>query len=333
MEIRKFSLNNDKHRLEFTNIGASLMKWETINRSGEFVDIVLGFNNPEHYMDNPAAFGAIVGRYANRIETGKFFLNDESYQLEQNNGIHHIHGGSKNFGTQIWELTTQKDQEISFSLESPHMEAGYPGNLSIQVKYILSADGELKILYTANSDRDTICNLTNHSYINLSGESSGEVYKDHHFQINASHFLPVDSESIPTGVYQSVENTIMDLRKSQKLQFDQFEKNLLFVHTKAYDHNFILGNEKMMRHATSVYSESTGITLDCYTNKPGLQFYLACFLEDIKSKTGSDYKPYHAFCLEAQHFPDSPNKHYFPSSILRANETYKQETIYKVYCD
>ncbi|MDA9773996.1 galactose mutarotase [Saprospiraceae bacterium] len=329
-KIVSLTLSNSKHAIQLTNVGASLMSWKVISKNQKEIDVILGFSRAGDYLKDHPFFGSVVGRYANRIAEGKFELNGTAYDLELNNKGNHLHGGSRNFGTRIWEVKSQNEYQVIFSLESENLDANYPGNLSIEVKYTLSSKGELHIECEAICDKDTICNLTNHAYFNLSGESHGEIFDDHEFQIKASHFLPIDETSIPTGVYQSVENTLMDFRNQRKIDKSTLYKAPYFELTRAYDHNFVLGRNRKMRHAANVKSVTSGIMLDCYTDKPGMQFYLACFLEGFKSKQGIEYVPFGAFCLEAQFFPDSPNKNYFPSSILRAHETYRQHTIYKL---
>jgi len=306
------------------------MSWEVLQADGTFLDIVLGFDQAKDYQNNAHGLGSIIGRYSNRIALGEFKLIDQIYKLENNDGNHHLHGGSTHFGTKTWLVSEIKDNQIAFELTSQHLESGYPGNMNISVVYSLTIDGALHIDYNAISDQDTLCNLTNHVYFNLSGESNGNVSKDHFFQINASHFLPTNQESIPTGVYQHVENTEMDLRDLRKLNLKSFDQDPLFMFTRSYDHNFVLGRTRKMRHGAHISTEKNSLAMDYYTNKPGVQFYLACFLEVSEAKENKTYHPFDGFCLESQFFPNSPNMNYFPSAFLKAGEKYNQKTIYKI---
>ena len=327
-EIKEFTLSNDTSTIKITNIGASIMSWEIDLHSNKKLDVILGFHEPARYLDKHPSFGCIVGRYANRIAKGAFKLNNKLYQLELNNGQNHIHGGNKRFSQQIWDTVSFSDSHVALQYFSEDGESNYPGNLEVSVMYTLTNDNELIIEYHAKSDQDTICNLTNHAYFNLNGESSGNIL-NHDFQINSSHFLPINKEGIPTGVVQSVSNTVMDFQQSRKIDIQDFEDKLL-KGTLGYDHNYVLPKSKELKLAAEVVGEKSGLKLECYTDQPGLQFYIGNNLSGISSKQGITYMPYQGFCLEAQLYPDSPNHSHFPSPILRAEEIYQQKTSYKI---
>lgn len=326
--IKSFFLENRDSKVELLNWGATIKSWLVQDGQGNKIDIVLGFNENQRYQEKHPSFGCIVGRYANRIAKGTFTLNGVQYHLDINNGPNHLHGGIERFGNKIWNVVKQEPHSITFSYESPAGESNYPGKMLVLVSYFLSNDNELIIEYQAESDEDTICNLTNHCYFNLNGESNGTVL-DHSFQIHAQHFLPTDDESIPTGVIQAVDDTVMDFRKSRRIDSDHFNTPLLDK-TNGYDHNYVLGRTTSERLAATVTSERSRLRLECYTDQPGVQFFTANGLSDLANKNGGEYIPYSGFCLEAQHFPDSPNHAHFPSPILRKGESYTQKTTYKV---
>lgn len=326
--IRSYTLQNRDSKIEILNWGATLKSWKVKNSEGREIDVVLGFNDNERYQQKHPSFGCVVGRYANRIAKGRFTLNGKEYQLDVNNGPNHLHGGMERFGNRIWDVVRHDENTLELSYISPSGESHYPGRLNISITYKLSEDNTFSIEYLASSDEDTICNLTNHTYFNLGGESSDSIL-DHKFQINATHFLPTDVESIPTGVYQAVEGTVMDFLKPRTINTVDFQDPLL-VNTKGYDHNYVLSRTKSYRLAASVISNESNLKLDCYTDQPGLQFFTANGLSDIPNKSGESYSPYSGFCLEAQLFPDSPNQAHFPSPILRKGENYTQKTAYRI---
>lgn len=326
--LQTIELSNNKSKVTITNLGASLMSWEIKNRIGELIDIVLGFNKAEQYYEKHPSFGSTVGRYANRIAKGQFYLNGKLVQLDVNNGPNHLHGGLERFGARLWNIDSQTATKVIFSYTSPDGESHFPGTLKIQLSYELTQNNELVLSYLGESDKDTICNLTNHAYFNLEGESSGDIF-NHEFEIKASHFLPTDKTSIPTGVYQHVQNTVMDFRTLRKIIKSDFSDPIL-SETLGYDHNYVISRNRTFKHASTALSRKSGLQLDCYTDKPGLQFYIANTLPPLTSKLNKTYQPYQGFCFEAQFFPDSPNKSYFPSPFLKKGEKYEQRTVYKV---
>ena len=275
----------------------------------------------------------MVGRYGNRIAKGTFKLNDKSYHLATNNGENHLHGGVKGFNNVVWDVVQKSDSIIEFSRISRDMEEGYPGNLNVKVKYTLNQSNALKIEYTAITDMPTVVNLTHHSFFNLNGAGNGNI-NDHILQINASKFTPIDKGLIPTGELMEVRGTPFDFRKPKPIGQDLEISNQQLEFGMGYDHNFVLNqevdNKEGLLFAAKVIDPKSGRSMKIYTNEPGLQFYGGNFLngKDI----GKDHKPYmyrSAFCLETQHFPNSPNQPNFPSTTLNPGEEYYSVCVYQ----
>lgn len=319
--IDLYTLKNG-HGVEVSIItyGGAIVSLKTPDRNGNLGDIVLGFESLDEYATNPRYFGALIGRHANRIAGGKFSLNGVDYQLPQNNGTNHLHGGFRGFDKRVW---TAKDDDNVLHLNyfSKDGEEGYPGNLNAFVDYTL-LDNELRIDYRATTDRDTIVNLTNHSYFNLHGEGT---ILDHELTLNADHFTPVSEELIPTGEIKSLAGTPMDFRKGKAIGSDIKDV------AGGYDHNFVLNNwDGSLRSAARLYDAVTGRVLEILTTEPGMQFYSGNFLDgSFSGKNGFVYEKYTGLCLEPQHFPDAPNHPNFPSTVLRAGEEYTQTSIYR----
>lgn len=326
-EVDLFLLENDNDiKVKITNFGGIISHLIIPDKNSNPTDVVLGFDSLKAYLGKHPYFGAIVGRYANRIKNGEFSLNGRKYELIKNNGNSHLHGGTVGFDKKVWAARTEKtSDEVSLILSytSIDMEEGYPGNMKIEVIYSLNNDNELITDYIASSDRDTIINLTNHSYFNLNGDG-GEIL-DHKLKLDCSFYTPVDSTSIPTGEILSVKGTPFDFRK-QKLIGQDWDKM-----ENGYDHNFVLNGEAgRLNWFGEVVSEKTGIIMHVATTEPGVQLYTANYVENIKGKNSQVYNKNSAFCLETQHFPDSPNKPHFPSVVLREGEVYTQKTIFRV---
>ncbi|MCX7725416.1 MAG: galactose mutarotase [Chitinispirillaceae bacterium] len=330
-EAKLYTLTNSKGAsVSLTNYGAAVVSILVPDRKGNFKDIALGFNSVDGYLseDNPF-FGSTIGRYANRIARGRFSLNGKTYTLAINNGVNHLHGGLKGFDKILWttEKFTLDSNKISFSYLSVDGEEGYPGNLEVIVTFEWTDDNKLKIDYKASSDADTIVNLTNHTYFNLEGNGS---IVDHILQINANFYTPVDETQIPTGEIISVKNTPFDFTTPTRIgdRIDDFS-NEQMRYGGGYDHNFVLNSNGSLSHVAMVYSSKSGIKLDVFTTEPGMQFYsgnnINCKRE---GKNGIVYKKRDGFCLETQHFPDSPNKPHFPSVVLRKGAIFKSTTIY-----
>ncbi|MBC7474530.1 MAG: galactose mutarotase [Candidatus Sericytochromatia bacterium] len=327
-----YTLKNNKNtEIKITNYGGIVTSIILPDKKGNISDIVLGFDNLQEYVKNSPYFGSIVGRYGNRIAKGVFHLNGKTYKLATNNGVNHLHGGKVGFDKVIWNAKKFESKEgkgLELNYTSKDGEEGYPGNLKINVKYVLTDNNELKIYYQANTDKTTIINPTNHSYFNLFG--SGDILSNK-LMINANYYTPIDSVSITTGKLEKVAGTPFDFRKPKYIGKNINDKNTQLSYGKGYDHNFVLnGKIGKLKLAATVTESKSGRKMEMYTTEPGLQFYSGNFLDgSFKGKNEQVYKNRYGFCLEAQHYPDSPNKPSFPTTVLKPNQTYKQLTIYK----
>jgi len=334
INIDQFLLKNQNGmEINAINYGGIITSWKAKDRNGNYKDIVPGFNNLYEYEANSPYFGAIIGRYGNRIAKGKFTLNEENYTLALNNDENHLHGGLKGFDKVVWdakEVVNDSSASLVLSYVSKDMEEGYPGNLRIQVIYTLDNNDELSVKYQAVSDKTTIINLTQHSYFNLSADFNKNIL-DHEIVINADSFLPIDSTLIPTGEIRNVSGTSFDFRKPKKVgeEINTLNKQLMFGN--GYDHCWVLNNQDQgLRFVASAYDSETGRLLEIFSDQPGIQFYSGNFLDGtLKSKIGGTYDFRSGFCLETQHYPNSPNENNFPSVILRPEEKYVTETIFK----
>jgi aldose 1-epimerase len=319
-EVYLYTLTNELgYAVSIINYGGAITGLKTPDRNGVFGDIALGFETLDDYVRNPRYFGALIGRHANRIAEGRFTLNGVEYQLGRNNGANHLHGGFNGFDKRVW--TVEEDGNVlHLSYLSKDGEEGYPGNLEAFVDYRLSGN-ELSIEYRASTDKDTIVNLTNHSYFNLKG--AGTIL-DHELTLNADGFTPVSTDLIPTGEIKSVTGTPMDFCGGKKIGA---ELNL----AGGYDHNFVLNDwDGSLRTAARLYESTTGRVLEILTTEPGIQFYSGNFLDgSFVGKKGVVYEKYTGLCLEPQHFPDAPNHLNFPSTVLRPGEEYKHTTIFR----
>jgi aldose 1-epimerase len=311
--------------------GGIVVSLKAPDRQGKLADVVLGYETLEDYLKNNPYFGSIIGRYGNRIGKGRFSLNGKQYTLPTNNGENTLHGGIKGFDKVVWkakEVNSKDGVGLSLSYLSKDGEQGFPGNLSVTVVYTLTNKNELKIEYFATTDKTTVVNLTNHSYFNLAGE--GSILR-HELMINAGRFTPVDSGLIPTGELRSVKGTPMDFTQSAVIgaRIDHPDEQLTFG--RGYDHNWVLDNAAgKLSLAARAYEPVSGRVMEISTTEPGLQFYSGNFLDgSISGKGGQLYKHRYGFCLETQHFPDSPNKPGFPSTVLKPGERYQTTTIYK----
>lgn len=328
-----FVLRNKKGmKVGITNYGGRIVSWLAPDHNGNFDDIVPGFDSIGGYLEaNEVYFGALIGRYGNRIAEGEFELNGQQYELATNDGPNHLHGGPNGFHDVVWEAEQLDEQHLVLSYFSEDREEGYPGNLSVQVQYILTRDNELKIDYTAVTNDSTVINLTNHAFFNLGGAASGSI-NDHQLTISGSRYTPVDSTLIPTGEIASVENTPFDFTTSKAIGEELSEENTQLSYGKGYDHNFVLDKDRdqSLTKAARVSDPGSGRTLDIFTTEPGIQFYGGNFLDG--SDTGKEGEPYEhrtAFCLEPQHFPDSPNQADFPSTVLEAGKIYHSLSVYR----
>jgi aldose 1-epimerase len=316
------------------NYGGIIQSIRVPDRDGKLADIVLGHETAEGYMPNPPYFGAIVGRYANRIANGTFTLDGQTYTLPKNDGPNTLHGGlTKTFDKVLWESQPLKDKNgVSFTYLSKDGEEGFPGNLKVTVTYVLTDGNALIITYDATTDKATPINVSQHSYFNLKGEGNGDIL-DHEIMINADKFTPVDKNLIPTGELRPVKGTPFDFTKSTKIgaRIDDNYEQLVLGH--GYDHNFVLNHKPEQNGlvlAARVNEASSGRVLEVWTTQPGVQFYSGNFLDGtITGKEGHVYKRRYGFCLETQHFPDSPNHPDFPTTILKPGEKFHQETVFK----
>ncbi len=290
-------------------------------------DVVLGFNTLEEYLPTPGSIGITVGRYANRIADGKFTLNGVEYDVGCNeNGKTHLHGGVKGFDKYVWTITDVTDTSVMFRLVSPDGDMGYPGTMTADVCYTVEDNNTLAISYRAVCDKDTVVNLTNHSYFNLNGYDGGDIL-DTELYINADTYLPVDEKLIPTGERRTVEGTAFDFRTAKPISRDIEKDDEQLRIGKGYDHNFCLGDSLKYRHAVSAYAPRTGIRMDCYTNEPGVQLYTGNMLS-VDFGKGGPLSKHQGFCLETQHYPDSPNQPSFPTTVLKAGDIFESITRY-----
>lgn len=313
-----------------TNYGGRLVSVMMPDKNGKMTDVVLGYDNVKQYVDTDGNYGALIGRYGNRIAQGKFSLDDADYQLPQNNNGHCLHGGPEGYHTRMWDAKQLNDQSVELTYLSKDGEAGFPGNLDIKVIYTLTDDNAVDIKYEATTDKKTVVNLTNHSYFNLSGVPGSQIL-DHQIMINADTYTPVDSLLIPTSELPLVEGTPMDLRQPIVIgsQIDGLFEQL--VRGRGYDHNWVLNSKGDINTlAAKAYSPVSGIGMEVYTNEPGVQFYAGNFMEGTDTgKHGVKYPHRGALCLETQHYPDSPNQPSFPSTVLNPGEKYTSECVYK----
>lgn len=335
--IDLYLLSNKKGmEVSLTNFGATIVSLRVPDGAGKSADVVLGFDTLEGYETGKAYFGATVGRYANRIAGGKFPLDGKTYNLPKNNGENTLHGGTIGFDKRVWkarEIAEKGGAAVEMSYLSPDGEEGFPANLSVKVVFTLPADrNELKIDYSATTDKDTVLNLSNHSYFNLAGEGNGDIL-DHVLTLHAKKFTPVDSALIPTGELREVAGTPMDFTNATaigKRIGDNYEQLIL---GKGYDHNWVLaasGGGKGLTLAAEAYDTKSGRKLEVLTTEPGVQFYSGNFLDgSAKGKGGKAYAQRAAFCLETQHFPDSPNHPNFPTTVLKPGAVFSSHTIFR----
>jgi aldose 1-epimerase len=318
--------------MKVINYGGIITSLAMPDRHGKMEDIVLGYDSLEDYLTASPYFGALIGRYGNRIAKGKFSLDGKEYTLAVNNGANHLHGGIKGFDKVIWTAQQQHaDEGVALRLTylSKDMEEGYPGNLNVEVVYTLTDRNELKIDYKAATDKKTIVNLTQHTYFNLTAGKQDIL--SHNLTINADRFLPVDKTLIPTGALKPVDNTPFDFRKPMMVGKRIGEKDEQLKFGNGYDHCWVLNAAKDgMNNAATLYDSISGREMVVYTTEPGLQFYSGNFLDGSnKGKNNIVYNFRTGLCLETQHFPDSPNKPAFPTVVLNPGETYTSQTVYK----
>jgi aldose 1-epimerase len=309
-------------------LGATLVSLTAADKNGKFADVVLGYDDVASYVDNSCYFGCTVGRIANRIKDAKFKLDGKEYKLTANSGKHQLHGGNIGFGRVVWKAEPFENnggQGVLFKHLSPDGEEGYPGNLDVRVTYTLTDDDELKIEYVAVTDKTTVVNLTNHSYFNLAGHDCGCDILSHQLQINSDTVTESDSDLIPTGKLLKVENTAFDFRKPKAIGADIKKLD------NGYDINYVLNKKSPaeLSFTAKVVEPNSGRVMELFTTEPAVQFYTGNFLNGVKGKSGAVHNKQTAFCLETQHYPDSPNQPKFPSVVLKQGETYRHLTVHK----
>ena len=334
--VEIFTLTNaSKMEVRVINYGAIIVSIRVPDRAGQFDDVVLGHDNLEGYVSRSRFFGAVAGRYANRIAGARFSLDGQEYKLAANNGPNSLHGGTKGFDKVVWAASiaqpTAAGPGVTFSYTSADGEEGFPGRLQATVTYRLSAANELSVEYGATTDKPTVVNLTQHSYFNLAGHGSGPV-TDHNLRINADRYTPVNSTLIPTGDIASVNGTPLDFRTPAFIGARIDAEDPQIKIGGGYDHNFVLnraaGSTNLV-HAAWLHHSGYGRTLDVFTTEPGIQVYTSNNLQNVTGKGGATYGRRAAICLETQHYPDSPNQPKFPSTVVRPGTPYSSRTVFK----
>lgn len=323
--------NHNGMEAAFTNYGGRVVSLLVPDKNGKMTDVVDGFNSVEGYEKSTSPYyGATIGRYGNRIAKGQFTLEGKKYQLSVNNGVNTLHGGKKGFQDVVWDADQLNDSTVQFSYLSKDMEMGFPGNLKVKVTYSLTGDNGLKCEYEATTDKQTVVNLTNHSYFNLNGEGSGTIL-NHTVQIFADKYNPVDTGWIPLGPIADVKGTPLDFTTPTTIGARINDNNQQLKNAKGYDHNFVLNGTKVngLNHAATVTGDKSGIVMNVYTQEPGLQFYSGNFMDGTNTfndNSKDDYRT--AFAMETQHFPDSPNEPAYPSTVLKPGQVYKTYSVY-----
>lgn len=331
-EVFSYVLDNEKNiRAEILTYGGIVRRLCVKGKNGEYTDVVLGRDTLDEYMKNDGYFGALVGRHANRIYRGKFTINNTEYSVAINNGKNSIHGGVKGFDKYVWDVVETRDDEnpsITLSIVSPDGDEGFPGKLEVSVQYSVNEKNGLEIHYEAVSDKDTVVNLTNHSYFNLNGAGNGDIL-NHTLQMNCNFFTPNSEECMPYGEILSVKNTPFDFTEEKFVGRDINSSDSQIKSFKGYDHNFIIDGYGF-RKAATLKGDKTGITMDVYTDKPGVQLYTGNYIDtNRKCKDGKIYINHAALCLETQFFPNSTSFPHFPGPFLKKGEKYNFTTEYR----
>lgn len=333
-EVLQYTLSNEAGMsIDIITYGGIITSWTAPDKSGNYQNIALGYDNLEQYLESTPYFGALIGRYGNRIAKGQFSLGGESYQLATNDGSNHLHGGPKGFDKVVWTAETQESGDavsLILSYLSEDMEEGYPGNLNTKVTYTLTADNELRVAYEATTDKTTVVNLTQHTYFNLTGDFTQDIL-EHEVMLNADAYLPVDETLIPTGELRPVAGTPFDFREAKAIGAEIEAENTQLERGNGYDHCWVLNNQGSMRKVASAYEPNSGRLLEIFSDEPGIQLYTGNFLDGTLPMAGGEgtYAFRTGFCLETQHYPDSPNQPDFPSVTLEPGETYQTTTRFK----
>jgi aldose 1-epimerase len=335
-EVHSWALENGGTRLKVLSYGGIVQSLEIPDREGRYANVSLGFETIEDYVAGSPYFGALIGRYGNRIAEGRFTLDGESHQVAVNDGANSLHGGAQGFDRCVWDVepfTEGSDVGLYLYRTSADGEMGYPGTLTTKVTYTLTRHGDWRVDYQATTDRTTVVNLTSHVYWNLAGESSGSIH-DHELEIAASRYTPVDPGLIPTGELAEVAGTPFDFRRTKTVGEDLRTAHQQLLYSKGIDHNYVLdkGITGEPEHVATLKDPSSGRTMKIATTEPGLQFYSGNFLDGTLVGTGGGvYRQGDALCLETQHFPDSPNQPSFPSTVLRPGQTYRSTTVHSFH--
>ena len=333
-DVDKYILSNKKGmEISIITYGGIITSWTAADKNGDYKDIVLGYNTLAEYEAETPYFGALIGRYGNRIAKGKFSLGNQEYTLSVNNGVNHLHGGLKGFDKVIWDAKTiVSDSTVSLELSylSKDMEEGYPGNLETKVTYTLNNKDELSVSYEATTDKPTIVNLTQHSYFNLTADFNKDILGQE-LVINADSFLPVDKTLIPTGEFRDVTGTPFDFKTSKAIGTHIDNENIQLKNGLGYDHCWVLNDQNTgVRFVASAYEPVSGRLLEVFSDEPGIQFYSGNFLDGtLPSKNKGMYQHRTGFCLETQHYPDSPNQNHFPSVVLLQGDKYASNTMFR----
>ncbi|MFD7505075.1 aldose epimerase family protein [Streptomyces sp. NPDC059850] len=332
-KVDRWTIENGRTRLSVLSYGGVVQSLEIPDRHGRRANVSLGFTDLDAYVASSPYFGALIGRYGNRIARGAFSLDGKAYQLPVNDGPNSLHGGDKGFDKRVWSVEPfRKGADVGLTLRrvSPDGEMGYPGQLTVRVDYTLTPAGDFRIDYEATTDKATVVNLTNHTYYNLAGEGSGSIY-DHRLQIAASRYTPVDKTLIPTGELAKVAGTPFDFRRAKEIGRDIRDAHQQVLYGQGLDHNFALdkGLTRRPEHIVTVTEPESGRVMKIATTEPGVQLYSGNFLTGTFAGTsGQVYRQGDGFCLETQHFPDSPNQPAFPSTVLRPGATYRSTTVH-----
>ena len=329
--VSLYKIGNEKVQVAITNYGARLVNLVVKDKAGNPVDVILGYDTAEEFVKNTNNFyGAIVGRYGNRIGNASFSLNGNTYALEKNDNGNSLHGGTNGVYNRVWEVESSSDKSITLAYTSPDGEAGYPGTVKMKVTYTVNDQGGLELSYEGETDKETVLNLTSHAYFNLNGEGDATIL-DHELWIDADHITEVNSSLIPTGKSVAVQGTAFDFKKAKLIGQDVDQQHPQLGYGKGYDHNFELTKKEGFAEVASLYAPKTGIEMKIFTTEPGLQFYSGNFMSDAdpKGKAGKGYPFRAALCLETQHFPDAPNHANFASTVLKPGEKYSTKTEYR----
>ena len=324
-----YTLRNEAGmQVDVTNYGAAIVNLIVPNHKGKKYDVVLGYDDVTGYEQGNNFMGAVLGRNANRIANAHFKLNGIEYNLDKNNGNNNLHSGNDYYNKRMWEINEVDDNNISFYLESPNMDQGYPGDATIEVMYELTDNNELIIRYYGKCKEDTIMNLTNHSFFNLNGHNSGTVLEQYMW-LDADGYTESNDMLVPTGKIIDVKDTPMDFRKTKQIGRDIECDYKPLIDAGGYDHNFVLNGGDKFRKVASLYSENSRLTMEVYSDRPGMQIYTSCVVDNEQGKEGAVYNKYQAVCFETQLFPDAINQPKFTSPILRVGDIYKSRTKFK----